>query len=74
MLDYHLKYIVIKLMFQAEGLVHIISNGNRTEWSTNYSVSNSVCDFKSAEHVVQGRFESASTITPELNHTKSCYQ
>ena len=55
-------------------IVHIISNGNRTEWSTNYSVSNSVCDFKSAEHVVQGRFESASTITPELNHTKSCYQ
>ena len=47
-------------MFQPEGLcqakyiVHIISSGNRTEWSANYSVSNSVCDFKSAEHVVQG--------------------
>ena len=31
-------------------------------------------NFKSAEHVVQGRFEITSSITPELYDTKSNYQ
>ena len=39
-----------------------------------YSGSNRESDFESAERVVRGWFEVASTITPKLYDTKSYYQ
>ena len=38
------------------------------------SGSNQASDFKSDERVARGWFEITSTITPELNDTKSYYQ
>ena len=38
------------------------------------SGSNRVSNFKSAERVARGRFETTSPITPELYDTKSYYQ
>ena len=38
------------------------------------SGSNRASEYKSAERVVQGRFEITSMITPELYDTKSYYQ
>ena len=38
------------------------------------SGSNRESDFKSAERIAQGWFETTSTITPELYDMKSCYQ
>ena len=50
----------------------IIINGNRTESEYN-SRSIRASNFKSAEHVAQGRFVITSTNTPELFDTKSYY-
>ena len=52
----------------------MISNGNRTEWSTINSGSNRASDFKSAEWVARGWFEITSAIIPEFYETKSYYQ
>ena len=46
-------------------IIIIISNGNRTEWSTIQGVIG---------RVISNRFEITSAITPELYDTKSYYQ
>jgi len=54
-IDYHIrnKVMIMKqaILFKMMVLCHVISNGNRTEWSTIQGVIRQLSDFKLAECV-----------------------